>query len=227
MTKNEILTAAGQRLGDASTTFLQDVLSPIFDQVLAELAANDCLNNSLRRTATYSFVADQRDYSTMTICGLAMDYPLEITKLLVPTWGAGGFLRREEEYNFDRWRLTNTDSDGNPVTGQPRIWRLYPNDRTLQVDPVPSADYEDAFEVLYLAPPTALGLSDPIAEIHAEHMPVIIAGMIRYGFVFQDETLGFDAQTAPQFFELGMLRMKARLQRESGRPKRMKRHPVL
>jgi len=228
MTKNEVLAEVGKRLGDDSANFLSDVLSPIYDETVFEMAANGCIL-TLRQTTTFSLVYNQRDYSLDAASGLGTDiFPIEVQKLIVPQWGVAGILERKEERDFDAIRISHTDSTGAAVPGQPRIWRIFPNETNLQVDPVPDAASAVSCEITFIAPPTILADGDPVAEIRRQYIPVVIAGMMTHGLQFQDETVTnlFDGKTAPVFFEAGMARMKERSFAEPGRAKRVKRHPV-
>lgn len=223
MTKQQILDEVGRRLGDTSSNFVTTVLSPIFDHMLDEMATNDAIQ-SLRKTATFAFTAGTTSYSTQTITGLTGQiYPLEVRKLLVPRWGTEGLLERLEEQEFDKWRLHWTKTDGTVQQERPMFWRLYPNYQTLQVLPSPrSADATaNAVEITYVAPSSVLLDTDNIAEIQRQHLHVVIAGMIKHGLVFQDETLT-DAKTAYREFELGMQRMKNQQAREFPREFRTK-----
>lgn len=228
MTKQDLLTQIGQRLGDTSAGF-NTILSPILDEVIRDLAANDAIG-SLRKTHTFNWVANQRDYDTRGITGLngstvgapaGTDYPIDIIRFVVPAWGnQEGFIERVSELEFEGYRLANTDSSGNPILFRPQMWRVYPNQTNVQFDPVPDA-YSTGFtvECFFLAPPTTLGVNDNIVEIRLEHMPVIIAGCIKYGLVFQDETI-IDRTTAERDFLMGMVRMKTQNNREKGRGSR-------
>lgn len=220
MTKQEILSAISQRLGDSTSGFEDPILSNIFDQVIAEMASRDCIR-SLRKTATFTFTDSVRGYDTQTLTGLTgTDWPMDFVSLIVPSWGPSyGMLLRKSEEEFLQWRLEHTDTDGNPVTSKPRIWCLTPNEQTLQVDPVPGADDvppTDGVEAIYIAPPTVLALGDDLTEIRREFIPVIIAGAVKYGARFQDETLN-DVPQATRDFETGMLRMRGQAQRDRGR----------
>lgn len=220
MTKQDVLTEIGQRLGDTSSGF-QGVLAPIFDEVIRELSSHDAIA-TLRRTHTFNWVTNQRDYNTQFVTGLTgNDYPIDVIRFVVPAWGnQEGFIERVSELEFEGYRLANTDSSGNPVLFRPAMWRIYPNQTNVQFDPVPDV-YSTGFtvECFFLAPPTTLGLNDPIVEIRLEHIPFIIAGCVKYGLVFQDETI-IDRNTAIQDFEMGIIRMKTQNQREKGRGSR-------
>lgn len=219
MTKTQALTQIGQRLGDTSTAFLA-VLSPIFDEVLRELALHDAIR-ALRKTATFTLVADQRDYDTATICGIPTDggvaqYPIDLMRLTVFSWGLGlGELDRVTENEFMRYRLASTDDAGVPVSGRPVRWTLYPNETNLQVDPVASADYAVACEVEYIAPPATLADGDDITELRLEYVPVLLAGCIKYGAVFKNET-ATDMNAAMNDFAVGIVRMKTQRDRRRG-----------
>ena len=217
MTKLELITRVGERLGDTSADFLT-ILGRVFEDVLAELAANDCIK-SLRKTATFTFTANTMNYDTRVITGLAAGhYPMDIISLRIPSWQYAAKLERFSEADFDNWRSIYTDSVGVAIPGAPKGWRLYPNDQQLQVIPVPRAQdvITNGVEILYLKPPAALASGDTITEIRDEHIPALIAGMRKHGLVFQTETLQ-DLPDAIREFENWKIRMRGEAQRERGR----------
>lgn len=217
MTKTALLTEIGQRLGDTSTTFLT-ILGSIFDEVLREIAARGGLKQVRQVNSAAIFAADTPSYSTRTITGIASpDWPLDIISLRVPEWQQQGMLVRFNDREFELWRHAYTDSSGTNLTDYPRGWRLYPNETQLQVVPVPHSTAATAtVEVLYIQPPTALSGGDSIQELRQEHIPWLLAGCVKYGAVFQDETRADVAQYTAEF-EFGLRNMIAEAQRERGR----------
>lgn len=215
MTKTALLTEIGQRLGDTTSGFLT-ILGNIFDQVLRELAARGAIR-SVRQTATFTFTENTQNYSTRTLSGLSSpNYPLDIVQIVVPAWQSQGYLRRVNDEQFERWRLAYIDESGSPIAGQPQVWRLYPNETQLQVQPVPDGDStSDSVELEFIAPPTALSGSDAITQVRQEHIPYLVAGCVKYGAPFQDETR-MDMRTALLEFEQGIRIMKAEAERKRG-----------
>jgi hypothetical protein len=222
VTKDDVVAEVARRLGETSADF-QVLLGTIFDRVLDELASHDCIR-SLWRTATFSFVANQRTYSTRTISGLASPhYPRDFKRIIVPAWGpVEGYIVRVKEESFVQFRLGSTDTDGANVTGRPRVWCLTPNEQTMAFDPAPGADdvLANGVEALFLVPPNALAGTSPIEEVRQEHIPAIIGGMIKHGLVFQEETL-VDRPGAIRDYELMIIHMRGEAQRERGRATRM------
>lgn len=219
MTKDDILTRVGKRLGDTSSDFLSEVLDPIFDDVMAELALKECIR-SLHRVATFTFDEGVTDYSTSDkITGSANVYPRHVLDLKVPGWGyPGGILNRKRDEDWDIIRM----SRGVTLSGTPEMWRLYPNERQFQIWPAPEADdCTDDVEALYIAPPTVLTSASELTELHAEHVPGIVAGMVWYGLPFQDETL-VDRQSAFAQWEMFIGELRRDAKRENGRPVRIK-----
>lgn len=232
MTKLEVLTQAGQRLGDTTTDFLA-ILAPIFDEVRRELALHDAIR-PLRQTATGTFVVNQQNYPTDTLTGMGTGvFPMDVVRLIVPAWGSGfgtwwpwygndtlsignGILSRLSPEEFVAFRLLWTDSSGNNVANIPRAWTLYPNEQQLQICPVADDDHLDNFEVEFIAPPATLANGDTITDVHLEFIPVLIAGIIKYGAFFKNET-NVDVGAATRDWEIGIIRMKTQAQRQRGR----------
>lgn len=233
MLKSAVLFQVGQRLGDTTTANLA-VLSPIFDEVIRELSLHDAIR-SVHKTNTFTFVVNQQNYNTSIITGLSASapyvYPIDIVRLLVPAWGAGfgtwwpwagdgisvgnGILTRLSPEEFVQYRLLWTDRDGVNVANTPRAWTLYPNEQQLQICPVADSDHLEDFEIEYLSPPTTLADGDDITEIHLEHIPVVLAGCLKYGAVFKNETQ-VDMAAATRDWEIGIIRMKTHAQRRRG-----------
>lgn len=213
MTKNDILEQIEERLGDSSAGFTT-ILGKVFDRVLEELAANECIGQ-LRKEASYQFTAGTTSYDAGTICGLSAGppqvYPIRVEKLHVPSWGFEGRLEKvEDEGKWDALIATY----GATLSARPKWWRVYPNETQIQAFPVPTSDdtTASALKVLHWAPPAALGVNDNIAEIRNENLHVIIAGCVWYGLVFQDETL-VDKDRALVEWRTGMAMMKGQQRR--------------
>jgi hypothetical protein len=213
VTKAEIAELAGKRLGDTSNDangFLP-ILREVLDQVIDELAANECIG-SLRREASYQFTAATSTYNSGTACGLASGlYPTRIEKLRVPAWEVESeVVKIEDEELFDSY----VAQYGPTYQNRPRWWRIYPNEQTIEVFPVPRSDdtTASALKILYWAPPDVLEDADDIVEINRLNFHVIIAGLVWHGLPFQDETL-MDRDRALMEWQSGMVAMRSQQQR--------------
>lgn len=223
MTREELILLAATRLGDESTDFLED-LDPLFDDVLRDLAASDALL-LLRKTAQFTPVADQRTYDTRTITGLSSpDYPKRILSLVVANWSPWAVIdQADNNEQFERLRYSTDPT----LSSRWRIWRLYPNETTLEVwPPADAAAVDDAgangAEILYEAPPTSLGDTDEIEEVRQEDLETLKWGIIARAAHFRDETLAL-ADLALQHYERGKARIWART--HNGRPGRIEPRP--
>lgn len=207
MTKQEVLDQVGREVQDTSAGFLA-ILSLAYNWVVLELAQRGVIA-PLMKKATFNFTASQSTYSTTTVCGLsAGNYPAEVTRLLVPTWGAEGKLYRLSDAAFEEQVLCT----GVTTTGRARWWRLYPNDTTLEVFPIPDTDNSGGsypVTITFRQSPTTLGDNDTITEIRLEDLPTVKAGLAVQGVKFRDETYQ-DRTEALAKFEQGIVAMRLR-----------------
>lgn len=208
MTRDEIVAEAARRLGDQSTQFLAEV-SAAFDYVLGDLAAHECIGDLRRVYSAAELVADQRDYSTRTLTNLtAPDWPDRIVSLRVWAFGLESEIRGPvTDREFEACRA----ADGEEYTGRPRIWRYFPNRRTVQLHPMPS-DEEDgeAIECVFMAPPTVLAGNAAVEEIRREDLETVVYGLKARLAPFLDPTIA-DPGTDWQLYVAGRDRMYARL----------------
>ena len=208
MTRREILQQAGGLLGDQSAAFLTDVLNPLFDLVMLELGQRECLKTALQRSASFTLVADRRDYETREILQLQPPhYPSRIIELTAGVWGiTDGAIEEWGHERFKRERLF----DGDAKRGRPRGWRLWPNNRTLQVHPPCDADAAGTrVDVLYVAPPAMIGLDDDVTELLAEDIPTVVAGLRYHGATFEEITVS-DRQINATAYEMAIRQMWGR-----------------
>jgi len=221
MTKTELITEVGQRLGDTGANNLT-ILGNIFDQVMREIAARGGLKQLRKVHSSAWMTASTMNYNTQSVITAVAspDYILDIISIRVPAWGDQGFLDRMRDSLFEKYRHVYTDSTGTLINGQPFGWRLYPNETQLQIIPAPDATAATATaEILYLAPPTALSGGSNITELRQEHIPWLLAGCVKYGASFQDETRN-DIPRYTAEFEVGLRRMVGEATRERGKSTR-------
>lgn len=220
MTKTQLVDRVARRLGDTSTAF-QTILLELFDDVIRELSAAEVLE-PLQALATFTVVEDQRTYQTATIAGLSSpNSPLRVLRLTVPTWGWSAPVEQaESNREFENYRFGSSDDH----RGQWRMWRLYPNDETLEVWPPAGPDQDgDEAEMLYLVPPASLGNSAEITYLRPDDLPTLAWGLIMYAAPFLDEALA-EVQAATEHFEQGKARMWAR--RHNSGPQRIAVDPA-
>lgn len=205
MTRDEIVASVANRLGDASTEF-QAVVNEFFDDVLAELASEELIP-SLKQLGTFTVDQDTRTYDVKDETG-ATDYPIRVLDLRVPDWGYfARVMQAENNEEFDRYRFDYSQD----YRGKWRLWRTYPNVRTLEV--WPPAGSEDAgvdAEIVYLAPPAQITGETELTELDRVDVPWLKYGMIAYGAPFRDETIG-DIEQARTLFEAGKRRLFGRI----------------
>lgn len=190
-TKRDILTQAGRQLGDTSTEFVTDILEPTFDFVLSDLTADECIR-AVRRLATFEVEADRYEYDTRTICKLTPHHPAEVLSLFVPDWGAP-YGRVPVSIDPERWDGLRMQY-GTKWRERWRAWRLYPNNRTLQV--YPPARAEDAgvdCEITFIAPWRAIGMDEDVLDLAQEDIECVALGLQAKGATFS-ETLQQDRQ---------------------------------
>jgi hypothetical protein len=217
MTKDQLVTRIGHRLGSTTTNFLT-LVSECLDQVLQELAARGAVKQHRQTRSSAWMTLDTVSYSTRTICNVSTpDWPLDIESIFVPAWQAAGWLVNVSDLEFERWQAAATTSSGANVTGYPRVWRMYPNESQVQIMPAPHAEAAAATVVTtYLKPLTALSGSDAIEQIRQEHFEYVVAGVLAKGATFQDETRT-DLVKAARDYELGIRKMIAEANRRRGR----------
>lgn len=191
MTKAEILNLAGLRLGDNSTAFVDTVLSPLFTLVLLDLASAECIE-LVKRTAEFEVVAGKRGYSLQEITGQTPHPIMRALQLRVYEWSS-----MQPEFRPDQTFEEIRMSQGEAATGKWRAWRVFPNSRNLEVTPPAGAD--DAVnattglpvmaQLTYIANPRSYGDDVDLTDLHAEDIPCIVAGLLKYGAPFGDQTM--------------------------------------
>lgn len=197
-TKRDILLQAGRQLGDTSDNFVTDILAPAFDFVMADLTADGCLE-AVQRVTTFRVVADQTDYDTREICQLTPHYPADILSLFVPAWNLP-LAWVERCRDPDHW-LQLRMQFGPAWREKWRVWRLWPNHRTLQV--YPPADAADAgvdCECTFVAPWRAIDLDDDVLDLSQEDIECVALGIQAKGATFS-ETLQQDRQLAEMKYQ--------------------------
>lgn len=202
MTKAEILQEAARRLGDTSSDFVAQILTPALDFVLLDLAQHEAMS-SLRRTRVFT-VTDARDYDTREITKLMPHYPLMIERIYVWAWGAVvGRISKVDQQTLDNTRL----QDGEDATGPWRMWSSTTNPYLLRVHPPAGVDEAGVeAEVTYVAPPAALAANDDILEIGQEHLETLVFGIHARACAFKGET-SQDANNQWQLYLDGRRRM--------------------
>jgi hypothetical protein len=216
MTKSDILSECARRIGDTNSSFITSTLSPAFDFVLIELAAEECVG-LLRKLSTFALnvpgvnTSDGLTSITLahsSVLNLAAGrLPQRIKRVTVPSWGwPYGRLRKADDEEFERYWLAH----GASYSGQPRLWRQYPTPATLQLWPAVSSDWNTATLFLeWIAAPTTLTDNQDITELMWSDLPTILAGLYRVGVKFQDETIA-DSGAAEALWLAGVAKMRAR-----------------
>lgn len=206
MTKLEIITEAGRRLGDTSTEYLS-ILSNIFNFVLIDLSAGELID-ALHKQATFAITEDARTYNTRTITALSAPfYPLRILALDVPSWGYLSHVKQAENVlEFERFKGVY----GEDYRDRFRMWRTYPNRETLEVWPPASAEAATATAtVTYITPVETLDDGDDIEQLFHEDLETVVWGLVARGCPFKEDT-GFDLASAYTLYEKGKSAMWAR-----------------
>jgi hypothetical protein len=214
VTKQQILDECARRIGDDNAQFKATVLSKAFDFVLLELSQLDCL--SLLRKQSSKVFSDPAgaiangllNINLATLLGVQPERVLG--DIIVPAWQSyeGRIIRLEDKMFESNW--LNSDPS---YRNKPRYWRLYPSQLQLQLWPAPdSPDNAATYLIEWTAPPTTLADNDTIAEVLLSDMPTILAGLYRYGILFQDETIR-DEKTAEFRWQQGVHEMRARAER--------------
>ena len=205
MTRREIITEVGNRLGDTSDEFVLKVVNPSFDFVLLDLAQRECIG-PLRRRAVFAAIAEQRDYETREICRLEPPhYPHDVEKLVVYGWGLpdGRVPRAQSDREFEEMRLLQGDG----MRGHWQLWRLFPNNRRLEITP-PTSVVDDgvAVEITFTIAPRLLGLDEDLIDLHLEDIPTVIQGLRAVAALFAEQTQS-DQATALPLYEVAARRM--------------------
>lgn len=192
MTKLEIITLAARSLGDTSTAFINDAVRPFFELVLLDLANYQCIE-PLRRSFDFHVIADKRGYSVKEITKQTPHPVMKAERVLVYEWGASNQPCLTPDSRFEEIRLR----EGEAARGKWKAWRLFPNSDNLEVTPPAGSD--DAFDadtglpvvaqLTAILHPRAYGDNDDVTEIFAEDIPVVVAGLVKMGAAFGDETL--------------------------------------
>ena len=221
MTKGEIITLAARKLGDTSAAFIADVVSPFLELVLLELASNESIEQ-VRKSVDFEVVSGQRGYSTREITGQVAHSPMAIEQIMVYAWGPTH--ARVPRLDWEQFQALRVDG-GETQTGMWQAWRLFPNSDNLEVYPPAGAaeavddnDNTVLAQVVYVASPRSYLDTQELPDIHAEDIPAIVAGMVKHGAPFGDETM-VDAQMIFQQWEMEKARMWGR--RWNGRPGRI------
>lgn len=205
MTKAELLTEAGRRLGDTSANFLTDILDPAFDYVLRDLAQAEAIG-TLRRSQLFHVEQDVREYDVLHCTQMTL-LPARVLGLTVYGWGTRGAITRADppdEVTWLRLRL------GEEARGPWQRWRLWPNGRTLEVCPPAGADDAGVeCEILFDAQPRALADSEEIPDILEADLETLVYGLQMRLATFGEDTAG-DFATAGALYVAGRDRMFAR-----------------
>jgi hypothetical protein len=176
MTKTEVATEAGRRLGDTSAEFLVDVVA-CFDFVLRDLHQHDCIGDFVKSYAGAGamLVADQRAYSTQTICGLtAPHFPDDILDLKIWSYGFEQPRRAATDPEFTSFRI----SQGEDTRGKPQLWRFWPNKQQIQVQPPADAAAVAQMELTFIAPIASYAGNDQIADLRDQDLETVVQGII-------------------------------------------------
>lgn len=191
MTKAEILNLAGLRLGDNSAAFVDTILAPLFTLVLLDLASAECIE-LVKRTAEFEVIEDKRGYSLQEITGQTPHPVMRALQLRVYEWGSAQ-PKFWPDQRFEELRL----GQGETATGKWQAWRVFPNSRNLEV--TPPAGEDDAVnettglpvmaQLTYIANPRSYGLDVDLTDLHAEDIPCVVAGLVKFGAPFGDQTM--------------------------------------
>lgn len=206
MTRAQIVAEAGRRLGDTSAAFLAEI-NAAFDFVLGDLAASEAIGDLQQVHTAAVLVADQRDYSTQTLSGVAApNFPDRILSLRVWDFGVDSLLEQVSDAEFEQARAC----DGELTVGRPRRWRPWPNSRQVQLHPPADGDADGAaIECVFLAPPATIAGGDPIDQVRAEDLETIVFGLKARLAPFLDESVA-DPQMDWQLYVAGRDRMWGR-----------------
>lgn len=203
MTREEIISHAGSRLGDQSAGFLT-VLDGLFNFVLGDLAASEVIG-ALRQVKTVTIVEDQIPYTMATIIGTA-GATGRLVSLTVWAWGTNGQIPRLDDGTFADYRL----STGEDYRGEWRGWRPYPTEQTIQVWPPADAEASTATaEALVEVPPTVIASGDDIAEIEFNDLETIVYGLQCRGAGYAEDSAA-DFKKFYPLYELGKKHMWGR-----------------
>lgn len=218
MTRLEIVTAAGRRLGDTSSAFLT-ILDGFFDDVLRDLAQAECISEWMQEN-DFDLVEAQEDYSTLVITQLAGNVsPVKILRIWIPGAGGAGapplFRQADSDYEYEALRAGSSDAQGTP-----RLWRIWPNWTTVQLWPPVDAGNAgvNLGKVQFLSHPTAIASGAELTEVPTEDFETVVLGIVARGAPFRDETMG-DVDQALQLYERGKSLMWGRL--HNSHPKRV------
>jgi hypothetical protein len=165
--------------------------------VLLDLASAECIE-PLRRSFEFPVISGKRGYSVREITKQTPHPIMRAERLTIYAWGTilgkPAFL---PDARFEDLRL----SQGEDAEGKWLGWRMFPNSDNLEVTP-PAGD-DDAFDedtdapimaqLVAIVHPRAYQDDDDLTEIHAEDIPCVVAGLVKWGAPFGDETL----QTMP------------------------------
>lgn len=188
-TRLALVTEAARRLGDQSAPFLTEV-DAAFPFVIDDMAAREAISE-LRKTANFTVVLNQEDYSTATMVGsTAPDYPLYIEKLYVPSWGMDSIPEAENDTDYDRYKQGRFNTVPPQIAGTWQVWRLYPNEAQIQVWPPADADHAGAnlAYVTYVATPTINASGAETAQIRRIFQETVVYGLMARSAEFKDET---------------------------------------
>ncbi len=174
ITRAQVADQVGRKMLDASPQFRLDNIDPAIDQVLLKLASIGAISALDRVKTDVTITASTRSFDLKTLLGLS-DYPYTVKSVRTPAWGfPGGALERVTDTRFEaRTLLEGT------ATGQPSIWRLFPNNKTLEVHKRANASAAaDPVSIRYIVGPTLGDMGDALDELMDQDMPAVVAGTV-------------------------------------------------
>lgn len=206
-TKRDICTEAGKRLGTASTDFVEGLLSGVFDMVMAELAQLGALD-LLGTVRNFTLTAAQQSYDLVTDIGFS-SLPTTIDDEIIVSsygWPEGRLIRVSDE-SFNHHILLS----GSTTQQRPKMWRLFPNARTVQFFPIPDTTIASGAQLHGVLPPTVLGIDATVTEVRDADIPVLIAGIQFYAAEFLQHAIT-QRGAYKILYDEGVRRLRTRVQ---------------
>ena len=174
ITRAQVADQVGRKMLDARPQFRLDNIDPAIDQVLLKLASIGAISALDRAKTDVTFATSTRSFDIKTLLGLS-EYPYTVKSVRVPAWCfPGGALERVSDTRFEaRTLLEGT------TLGQPTIWRLFPNNKTIEIHHRTNASAAaDPVTIRYVVGPTLADMGDALDELMDQDMPAVVAGTV-------------------------------------------------
>lgn len=230
MLKSDILAECSRRLGDEDPTFISTKLSPAFDYVMLELHQANALS-TLRQETPFQFTSPACSIVAATNV-MIIDTVAVLGKMpdrisddwFVPEWQSPfAFIKRVSDREFKEHIVLGGSTVGS--VNKPRVWRVFPTLARVQTYPAPSPDVATAtcYMEWEAAPTFPLADSATITEVLMSDMPTLLAGLVRHGCGYRDETLNDRNLIEAQWQQgVGLMRQRKVEQIQTGRVKQIK-----